>query len=63
MIEKEFNYILDAYHPENFRMEGHALVDLLADYLKNLEERQEDIKVLPHFAPDEAFSHWDSELE
>ena len=63
MIEKEFNYILDAYHPENFRKEGHALVDLLADYLKNLEERQEDIKVLPHFAPDEAFSHWESELE
>ena len=63
MIEKEFNYILDAYHPENFRKEGHALVDLLADYLKNLEERQEDIKVLPHFAPDQAFSHWESELE
>ena len=63
MIEKEFNYILDAYHPENFRKEGHALVDFLADYLKNLEERQEDIKVLPHFAPDQAFSHWESELE
>ncbi len=63
MIEKEFNYIQDAYHPENFRKEGHALVDLLADYLKKLEERQEDIKVLPHFAPDEAFFHWDGELE
>jgi len=63
MIEKEFNYILDVYQPENFRKEGHALVDLLADYLKKLEERQEDIKVLPHFAPDEAFSHWESELE
>lgn len=63
MIEKEVNYILDAYHPEKFRKEGHDLVDLLADYLKKLEERQENVKVLPHFAPDEAFSHWESELE
>ena len=63
MIEKEFNYILDAYHPENFRKEGHVLVDLLADYLKKLEERQVDIEVLPHFSPDEVFSHWESELE
>jgi L-2,4-diaminobutyrate decarboxylase len=63
MMEKDFNYILDAYHPEKFRKEGHALVDLLADYLKKLEERQEDIKVLPHFSTDEAFSHWENELE
>ena len=63
MMEKEVDYILDAYHPEKFRKEGHALVDLLADYLKKLEERKEDIKVLPHFSTDEAFSHWENELE
>ena len=63
MMDKDFNYIQEAYHSEKFRKEGHALVDLLAEYLKKLEERKEDIKVLPHFSPDEAFSHWENELE
>lgn len=63
MMDNDFIYIQEAYHSENFRKEGHALIDLLAEYLKKLEQKQVDIKVLPHFSPDNAFYHWENELE
>ncbi len=40
-----------AYDPELFRKEGHKIVDLLADYLKNCFQREENLQVLPWKEP------------
>ncbi len=63
MHEKNINYLADAYNSDNFRKEGHALINLLADYLEKLDNRNEDVPVLPQFSPELAFSNWDKELE
>jgi L-2,4-diaminobutyrate decarboxylase len=57
------NPILDnAYSPQYFREQGHALIDLLSDYLESVETRQEDIP-LPYHRPEEALNFWQKDLE
>jgi len=50
--------ITDAYDPERFRRDGHALVDLIADALARWQHR--DGVVLPWRAPDDARAAWAS---
>jgi L-2,4-diaminobutyrate decarboxylase len=46
----------DAFDPERFRREGHALVDQLADYLRSVTDREGP--VLPWAEPDSNLSRW-----
>ncbi|HRK73081.1 MAG TPA: pyridoxal-dependent decarboxylase, partial [Rhodothermales bacterium] len=46
----------DMFHPEQFRKEGHALIDLLADYLTDVGQQRE--VVLSCTAPDEEVEFW-----
>jgi len=46
----------DAFDPERFRREGHALVDQLADYLRSATGREGP--VLPWADPDSNLSRW-----
>lgn len=46
----------DGFHPEQFRKQGHALIDLLADYLTDVGQQKE--VVLPFTAPDEEVAFW-----
>jgi len=46
----------DAFDPERFRRDGHALVDQLADYLRSVTGREGP--VLPWAEPDSNLARW-----
>ncbi|MEP6863963.1 MAG: pyridoxal-dependent decarboxylase [Deltaproteobacteria bacterium] len=48
--------IADAYDPERFRADGHAVIDAIADQLARWHAREG--RVLPWCAPDEARAEW-----
>lgn len=50
-----------AFDPEEFRREGHKLVDLLTNYLTDCREAQ-PMPVLPPSEPDEMDRFWEGEL-
>ena len=51
----------NVYDPENFRRQGHTLIDLLADYLDNSLSRQPD-RVIPWIEPETAEERWAARL-
>jgi L-2,4-diaminobutyrate decarboxylase len=51
-----------AYHPENFRQQAHALTDLLADYLVSVQTQAEPT-VIPFVQPDKALAFWKNHWE
>ena len=51
-----------AYTPQYFREHGHALIDLLADYLEAVETRQEETAI-PYQTPEAALDFWQKDLE
>jgi L-2,4-diaminobutyrate decarboxylase len=54
--------IKQAYDPEQFRQQGHHLVDLLADYLARMQSGGSVEKVLHYAAPDELYQRWKDDL-
>lgn len=53
------NIFEQAYDHESFREQGHQLVNLLAEYLKDATNRTID-KVLPNTDPEDQLKKWDS---
>lgn len=51
------NRLREAYDPEGFRADGHALIDMLADYLTQAESRTLG-DVLPPYTPDQMAGEW-----
>ena len=51
------NLLEKAYNVEDFRQQGHQLIDMLADYLANAQNNQ-DLPVLPYIAPDDNYEKW-----
>jgi L-2,4-diaminobutyrate decarboxylase len=49
------------YAPENFRKQGHDLVNLLADYLENAQSATPE-KTIPFVAPEEGLAFWQADL-
>lgn len=56
------NILTKAYNPETFRKEGHQLVDLLADYLKDCMS-QKEMPVLPWIDPEMQHADWKNFLD
>lgn len=54
--------IQQAFDPEDFRREGHKLVDLLASYLENCRQKA-PMPVLPPSDPDAMAAFWQNDLE
>jgi len=52
-------HLTDAYSPETFRQQGHALIDLLADHLSRAEAGLNP--VLPYMEPDEQLAYWQAD--
>jgi len=48
-----------AFDPEDFRANGHQLIDLLADYLADATSGK-PMPVLPHSQPDEMLGFWEA---
>lgn len=57
MVEKQPTHIRDAFSPESFRENGHAIVDILADYLEDAQNKRLD-SVLPPLTPEEMLDKW-----
>lgn len=53
--------IKQAYHPDEFRQQGHQLVDLLADYLERSQNRQ-DIPISALIPPKDMFAELNVDL-
>lgn len=54
--------LADIYNPEAFRAQGHALVDLMADYLVSVQTRQDPI-VIPWMEPAESLAYWQADSQ
>lgn len=52
------NYIDQAYDPEDFRRQGHQLVDYLADHLLRARSGEVDRPVMPLRTPAEQLAFW-----
>ncbi len=52
-----------AYDPETFRQQGHNLVNILADYLKNVQTESTSTKVLNWHEPTDLVKEWQADLE
>ncbi|MBO0932365.1 pyridoxal phosphate-dependent decarboxylase family protein [Fibrella aquatilis] len=52
--------LADAYNPDLFRQQGHALVDLLADHLAQAESGT--APVLTYAEPDEQLAYWQADF-
>ncbi|HAS42708.1 MAG TPA: pyridoxal-dependent decarboxylase [Microscillaceae bacterium] len=50
--------IKDAFNPESFRATGHELIDMLADYLTQLQQNPSDVLVSKTQSPDEQLNKW-----
>lgn len=50
-----------AYHPQHFREEGHKLIDMLADYLEGVRNREPE-QVMQWLEPGVAAAHWENSL-
>lgn len=48
---------LEAFDAENFRKQGHQIIDILADYLEHVNSGKID-RVLPAISPDEMLKNW-----
>ncbi len=56
------NHLLNhAFDPEEFRKEGHQLVDLLATYLQDCRDARQ-MPVLPPSEPDKMLAFWENDL-
>jgi L-2,4-diaminobutyrate decarboxylase len=51
-----------AYSPSHFRKEAHKLVDILADYLQDVETQKTET-VIPYQSPEEALAYWQADFE
>jgi len=52
-----------AYDAEAMRTTGHALVDMLADYLKTVQTAPETVKAIPYQPPAATLDSWRARLE
>ncbi|PRY06427.1 L-2,4-diaminobutyrate decarboxylase [Pontibacter ummariensis] len=56
--------ILDkAYSAEDFRRQGHALIDILADYLADATTDREEVKAMPWQDPDKQLAYWQQDFQ
>lgn len=60
-MKKNKSALDEAFSPENFRMNGHALVDRLADYLRDAMNRSYD-QVQPWKNPEVNLADWPSDF-
>jgi len=49
-----------AFDPENFRQQGHQLIDMLADYLKDVQS-DTDTQTIPWKSPEEQLEKWQAD--
>ena len=50
--------IVDAFDPGSFRVNGHQIVDLLADYMEQAFKGSKDMPVLPETNPSKFYKEW-----
>lgn len=56
------NLLKKAFDPKQFRKDGYALIDLLADFLQNASEDPSE-KVFKWQSPDQAYLNWENRLQ
>lgn len=54
------NILNKAFDPENFRQQGHQMIDMLADYLQDVQSNS-DTKTIPWKSPDEQLAQWQAD--
>ncbi|MEO1651944.1 MAG: aminotransferase class I/II-fold pyridoxal phosphate-dependent enzyme [Bacteroidota bacterium] len=52
-----------AFDSEYFRKQGHLLVDLLANYIRDAQKGPEDMPVFPRKHPDQLYQEWQKDYE
>lgn len=56
------NPLRKAYHTEDFRKQGHALIDMMADYLAEATSDKEEVQAIPWQSPEKQFDYWQQDF-
>jgi L-2,4-diaminobutyrate decarboxylase len=56
------DFLKEVYNPDHFRQQGHALVDMLADFLEAVETRR-DAVAIPYQTPEAALAFWQADFD
>jgi L-2,4-diaminobutyrate decarboxylase len=51
-----------AYQTENFRKQGHALIDMMADYLSETASDREEVQAIPWKSPEDQLDYWQQDF-
>jgi len=62
-MKEKNDHLRAAYDPEAFRQKGHALVDLLAEHLQEMQSSEVKSKVYNRVSPEMLFESWKKDLE
>jgi L-2,4-diaminobutyrate decarboxylase len=57
------DYIKQAYDPDHFRAQGHQMIDLLADYLQQLQQDPDAVPAIDWIEPEDSLEAWSKYLE
>ena len=56
--------ILDkAFSAEDFRQQGHALIDMMADYLAETPQANDNEQVIPWESPEKQLDYWQQDFQ
>jgi len=57
------NILRNAFSADDFRQQGHALIDMMADYLAGTTGTNDNEQVIPWESPEKQLNYWQQDFQ